>query len=122
MLTKERISAWLEDASVLDVEGRAMLASLALLGLERDTRAEDAYGDLAIRCVCGRHVVDNDVTPEEQVRRFFAWLDDEPVSRADHSDRVIAKLRDMSPDEVRKTFVDAGIYDQDGNLTEPYRG
>lgn len=40
---------------------------------------------------------------------------------AEHSDRVIAKLRAMSPEELRQTFVDAGIYDESGNMTEPYR-
>lgn len=41
---------------------------------------------------------------------------------AAHSDRVLADLRAMTPDQARQTLVDAGIYDQDGNLTEPYRG
>ena len=40
---------------------------------------------------------------------------------AAHSDRVLADLRAMTPDQARQTLVDAGIYDQDGNLTEPYR-
>lgn len=41
---------------------------------------------------------------------------------AEHSDRVLAKLRDMSSEESRQTFIDAGIFDESGNLTEPYRG
>ncbi len=41
---------------------------------------------------------------------------------AEHSDRVLAKLRAMTPEELRRTFIDAGIFDESGNLTEPYRG
>ena len=43
------------------------------------------------------------------------------VPHAAHSERVIAALRAMTPEQARRTLVDAGIYDQDGNLTEPYR-
>ena len=41
-LTEEQIAAWIEDGSALDVEEKAELASLALLGLERDEQINEA--------------------------------------------------------------------------------
>lgn len=45
-------------------------------------------------------------------------LDEETRARR----RVLAKIRQMTPDELHRLFVDAGIYTEDGQLAAPYRG
>ena len=75
-----RCAECLRDAAMWSAFVHELRAEWLMDGLRR---AEDAYSDLAIRCVCGRHILDNDVSPDEQVRRFFAWLD----SGNDEADR-----------------------------------
>ena len=42
------------------------------------------------------------------------------VAHAATTRKVAANLRKMSKAELRQTFVDAGILDASGKLTEPY--
>jgi hypothetical protein len=35
-------------------------------------------------------------------------------------DRVVEKARAMTPEQLQQSFVDAGILNEDGMLTEPY--
>ena len=44
-----------------------------------------------------------------------------PHANAGVHKRIMAELRGMSREELFQTLVDAGIYTQDGELTEPYK-
>jgi hypothetical protein len=56
---------------------------------------------------------------QERIAELRASLADSSLEQA--ADRVIARLKAMSPTELRQTFIDSGIIDENGKLTEPYR-
>lgn len=45
----------------------------------------------------------------------------ERAPHANLTEAILEKLKNDTPEEARKSFIEAGIVDENGNLTEPYR-
>jgi len=59
-------------------------------------------------------------TPE-QVERW-AKLAPGTLPEAEIQEAARQRIRSMTPEQIRKTFIDAGIYTQDGKLRPEYGG
>jgi len=53
--------------------------------------------------------------------RFNGGFLPPPHANAEVHKRIMRKIRGMSREQLFQTLVDAGIYTQDGELTEPYK-
>lgn len=59
-------------------------------------------------------------TEKKEERVFFA-VDSYTIEDAEAHKRVMEWLRNATPEERRASLVDAGIIDEQGQLTAPYR-
>lgn len=112
-----RCAECLRDAAMWSAFVHELRAEVAEARMALDVSADDLRAVSYVVCAgnkdAARRVFDAIVAARDACRR---------APHAEHSDRVLAKLRAMTPEESRRTFIDAGIFDESGNLTEPYRG